>query len=30
MMAKQEFDPRKQRLSYATGEPKPYTLPKLT
>jgi hypothetical protein len=25
-----EFDPRKQRLSYASGSPKPYTLPKLS
>lgn len=26
----QEFDPRKQRLSYKTGKPVPYTLRKLT
>jgi hypothetical protein len=30
MNAEKQFDPRKQRLSYATGSPKPYTLPKLT
>ena len=29
-MATKEFDPRKQRLSYASGSPKPYTLRKLT
>lgn len=30
MIASKEFDPRKQRLSYATGKPKPYTLRKLS
>lgn len=30
MIAQKEFDPRKQRLSYASGSPKPYTLRKLT
>ena len=30
MIAQTEFDPRKQRLSYASGSPKPYTLRKLT
>ena len=29
-MMPQGFDPHKQRLSYASGMPKPYTLPKLT
>ena len=30
MIAQKEFDPRKQRLSYKSGSPKPYTLRKLT
>jgi hypothetical protein len=30
MNAEKSFDPRKQRLSYASGSPKPYTLPKFT
>ena len=30
MKPQKEFDPRTQRLSYATGNPKPYTLPKLS
>ena len=30
MNASKEFNPRKQRLSYASGSPKPYTLRKLT
>lgn len=30
MKAQKEFDPRTQRLSYASGNPKPYTLPKLS
>jgi hypothetical protein len=30
VIASKEFDPRKQRLSYASGSPKPYTLRKLT
>lgn len=30
MKAQKKFDPRTQRLSYASGNPKPYTLPKLT
>ena len=29
-MQAKAFDPKTQRLSYATGNPKPYTLPKLT
>ena len=29
-MIQKDFDPLKQRLSYATGNPKPYTLRKLT
>ena len=30
MKVQKEFDPRTQRLSYASGNPKPYTLPKLS
>lgn len=30
MKTQKEFDPRMQRLSYVTGSPKPYTLPKLS
>lgn len=30
MTPNKEFDPRKQRLSYKSGSPKPYTLRKLT
>ena len=30
MIVAKEFDPRKQRLSYKTSYPKPYTLRKLT
>lgn len=29
-MQAKAFDPKTQRLSYASGNPKPYTLPKLT